>query len=96
MSVKQPFFLLLCRIGLISGSLLLSVADAADTTYKIPLKRLNPSEPISRDGILSAVKSKYTGRILSVQEKPSTSAPDCHIVRMLSLNGEYMIIKVAC
>jgi len=73
-----------------------SIANAADSQYKIGMKRSNPSDPISRDGILSAVNDKYKGRILSVQEKPSPSTPDCHIVRMLSLTGEYMTIRVAC
>jgi hypothetical protein len=77
-------------------SFLLSIGLCAGSDYKISLKRIKPSEPISRDGILSAVNDKYDGRIMSVQEKPSPNAPDCHIVRMLGLTGEYMTIYVAC
>lgn len=98
MDFKRSIPAALCG-ALITGicfSSLPSVASAADTKYKISMKRANPAEPISRDGILSAVKSRYKGRILSVQEKPSASAPDCHIVRMLSIDGEYMTIQVAC
>ena len=73
-----------------------SGAHAADSERKISLKRVNPNEPIGRDAILSQVKSQYKGRILSVQEKPLPGYPDCHIVRMLSLEGEYLTIKVAC
>jgi hypothetical protein len=69
---------------------------AADSTYRISLKRQSPSEPISLDGIVSAVNDKYHGRILSVQEKQTPSAPDCRIVRMLGTDGEYMSIRVAC
>lgn len=98
MDIKRSILTALCSFLMIGTSLLAvpSIANASDTKYKISMKRANPSEPISRDGILSAVKAKYKGRILSVQEKPSSSAPDCHIVRMLSLDGEYMTIKVAC
>lgn len=96
MNLKQSIFTAMCRTALVGGTLLLPVASATDTTYKISIKRANPAEPISRDGILSAVKAKFKGRILSVQEKQTTSAPDCHIVRMLSLSGEYMVIQVAC
>lgn len=98
MDFKRSIFAVLCG-AIITGTSLFSlpsVAGAADAKYKISMKRANPAEPISRDGILSAVKSKYKGRILSVQEKPSASAPDCHIVRMLSIDGEYMTIQVAC
>lgn len=84
-----------CIVGITAFSMP-TIASADDAKYNISMKRANPNEPISRDGILSAVKSKYQGRILSVQEKPSSSAPDCHIVRMLSLTGEYMTIQVAC
>lgn len=69
---------------------------AADSIYKISLKRQTPNNPISRDKILSAVNDKYHGRILSIQEKQTPSAPDCHIVRMLGLDGEYMTLHVAC
>ena len=81
--------------GLIILSLTASVL-AADSIYKISLKRQNPNNPISRDGILSAVNDKYHGRILSVQQKQTPSAPDCHIIRMLGLDGERMVIHVAC
>lgn len=96
MNIKQSIFSAVCRTVLVGGTLLLPVVNATDTTYKISIKRANPSEPISRDGILSAVKAKFKGRILSVQEKKTSAAPDCHIVRMLALDGEYMVIQVAC
>ncbi len=75
---------------------LVSVAQAADSERKISLQRANPNEPIGRDAVLSKVKSQFKGRILSVQEKPLPGYPDCHIVRMLSLEQEYLTIKVAC
>ena len=78
---------------------LLSVSPAihaADTQYKIAMKRSNPDKPLTRDEVLSAVETRYKGRIMSLQAKPSSGAPDCHIVRMMSLTGEYMTINVAC
>ena len=70
--------------------------NTAEVMHKISMTRANPTQPISRDAILSMVKSKYSGRILSVQEKPKPEFPDCHIVKMLSLDGEYLTIDVAC
>jgi hypothetical protein len=98
MGYKKP--ILIAMGGLIVASLIAlslpTVANANNSVYKIALKRPNPATPISRDGILSAVNDKYDGRIMSVEEKPTPSTPDCHIVRMLSLTGEYMTIRVAC
>ena len=99
MECKKSIFITIGSLVLgsaIAWSISSSIAVAADTQYKISMTRSNPNEAISRDGILSAVKEKYTGRILSIQESPSPSTPDCHIVRMLSLTGEYMTIRVAC
>ena len=70
--------------------------NTAEVMHKISMTRANPTQPISRDAILSIVKSTYKGRILSVQEKPTPDFPDCHIVKMLSLEGEYLSINVAC
>ena len=70
--------------------------NAAEVMHKISMTRANPTQPISRDAILSTVKSTYKGRILSVQEKPTPDFPDCHIVKMISLEGEYLSINVAC
>lgn len=83
-------------VFMLATALLPFNVSSADSQYKVAMKRSNPNDPISRDGILSAVNDKYKGRILSVQEKPSPSSPDCHIIRMLSLTGEYMTIYVAC
>lgn len=69
---------------------------AAETPYKVTMKRSSPDKPLTRDEILSAVETRYKGRIMSLQAKPSSAMPDCHIVRMMSLTGEYMTINVAC
>ncbi|MEB4592793.1 hypothetical protein VSS37_17560 [Candidatus Thiothrix sp. Deng01] len=98
MDFKRSIFAALCGIMIagIGNIILPGTAKAEDSERKISLQRSNPSEPIGRDAVLSKVKSEYKGRVLSVQEKPLPGYPDCHVVRMLSLNGEYLTIKVAC
>lgn len=98
MDFKRSMFAALCSVMVVgaTNTILPSIAVAADSEKKISLKRTNPNEPIGRDAVLSKVKATYKGRILSVQEKPLPDYPDCHIVRMLSLEGEYLTIKVAC
>lgn len=98
MDFKRSMLAALCSVMVagVGNTMLPSVAYAADSEKKISLKRTNPSEPIGRDAVLSRVKTEYKGRVLSVQEKPLPGYPDCHVVRMLSLEGEYLTIKVAC
>lgn len=83
--------------GLTGMVLVSSVTQAGETEQKISMQRVKPDEPIGRDAVLAQVKARYKGgRILSIQEKPLPGFPDCHIVRMLSQEGEYLTIKVAC
>ena len=98
MDFNKSMLAAVCSVFVIgmTSILLPPVAHAADCGRKISLEMVNPNEPIGRDAVLSKVKSQFQGRILSVQEKPSPEHPDCHIVRMLSLEGEYLTIKVAC
>ncbi|WML90161.1 hypothetical protein [Thiothrix lacustris] len=98
MDFKKSMLAALCSAMVVGVTITLlpNIANAADSERKISLKRSNPSEPIGRDAVLSKVKSAYKGRVLSVQEKPLPGYPDCHVVRMLSLEGEYLTIKVAC
>ncbi len=98
MDFNKSMLAAVCSVFVIgmTSILLPPVAHAEDSERKISLQRVNPNEPIGRDAVLSKVKSQFQGRILSVQEKPSPEHPDCHIVRMLSLEGEYLTIKVAC
>jgi len=98
MDFKRSMFAALCSV-MVAGAtntMLPNIAVAADSEEKISLKRTNPNEPIGRDAVLSKVKATYKGRVLSVQEKPLPGYPDCHVVRMLALDGEYLTIKVAC
>lgn len=100
MDIKKSMFAALCGafiMGLTGSVIIPSVANAAGTgTYKIALKRTNPASAIARDAILAKVRSEHNGRILSVQEKPSATSPDCNIVRMLTTAGELITVEVAC
>lgn len=97
MGCQKPIFVVGGLIIAVASLLSVSPAiHAADTPYKIAMKRSDPDKPLTRDEVLSAVETRYKGRIMSLQAKPSSSAPDCHIVRMMSLTGEYMTIGVAC
>jgi hypothetical protein len=80
----------------VASLLAVSPAIHASDAYKIAMKRSHPDKPLTRDEILSAVEKRYKGRIMSLQAKPSSGAQDCHVVRMMSLTGEYMTIHVAC
>ncbi|MGB3918997.1 hypothetical protein J9253_10100 [Thiothrix litoralis] len=98
MDFKKSMLAALCSVMVagVATTMLPGIAKAADSERKISLKRSNPNEPIGRDAVLSKVKSTFKGRVLSVQEKPLPGYPDCHVVRMLSLEGEYLTIKIAC
>lgn len=98
MDFKKSMLAALCSV-MVAGAIstvLPGIANAAESEKKISLQRSSPNEPIGRDAVLSKVKAAYKGRVLSVQEKPLPGYPDCHVVRMLSLEGEYLTIKVAC
>lgn len=97
MDCRRSIILAACSITLWLGAVGMPAAHAEDGTKRISLERSSPDQPIGRDAIIAKVKSQYQGRVLSIQEKPQLpSHPDCHIVRMLSEQGEYLTIKVAC
>jgi hypothetical protein len=99
MDFKRSMLAALSGVIMVAGAattMLPGIANAADSEKKISLQRSNPNEPIGRDAVLSKVRATYKGRVLSIQEKPLPGFQDCHVVRMLSLEGEYLTIKVAC
>lgn len=100
MGIKQSIITAACSILVVGATLLPSVANAGG--YKISMTR-DGSDAISRDGILSRAprlfETKYKkkiSRIIHLREKKSPSAPDCHILRALLVDGEYADIHVAC
>lgn len=101
MDLHKSMLAVLCSIIVIGTTSIVSSSvtyaeEVKSSERKVSMERANPNEPIGRDAVLSKVKSQYPGRILSVQEKPTPNAPDCHVVRMLSADGEYLNIWVAC
>lgn len=90
-------------ISLVVGGILLTVTllipSTAFAIERISMSRINPNQPITRDGILSKVETEYKGRldtILSLDPRPSPSAPDCHVVKILTKTAEWVEIHVAC
>lgn len=63
----------------------------------IPRKeKINPDGPLSKLEIITAVKEKYIGEILSVRRKIVKGYSDCHHVRFISKQGDFIKIKVQC
>lgn len=98
MGCQKSIFAVAYSIMIVAmGNLTLSLpAQAADGEERISMERSSPDKPIGRDGVLAKVKAEYKGRVLSIQEKPAPNFEDCHVVRMLTLEGEHLTIKVAC
>ena len=88
---------MLCTLTI---SALLSTQAVAAATNTIPassLKKLDKSKPASKLEIITAVKKKYTGRILSVRKKYKARGNDCHHVKIIEKNsGELLLVRVAC
>ena len=79
----------------ISGLLTSTAFGNGTTPYKVEMKRINPSKPIRQSSIMSKVRKKFPGRILSIRKNP-TGGPDCHIIKSVSKDGEFRVIHVAC
>ena len=65
------------------------------TPYKVEMSRIDPQKPIRKSTILSNIREKFPGRILSIREDRS-GGKDCHIVKSMGDDGELRIIEVAC
>ena len=68
---------------------------AGFTPYKVDMSRSDPKKPIRKSAILSKIREKFPGRILSIREDQS-GGKDCHIVKSMGNDGELRIIEVAC
>ena len=65
------------------------------TPYKVEMSRIDPKKPIRKSAIMSTIREKFPGRILSIRENRE-GGPDCHIVKSMGEDGEFRIIHVAC
>lgn len=72
-----------------------SAYAAGFTPYKVDMSRIDPQKPIRKSAILSNIREKFPGRILSIREDRS-GGPDCHVVKSMGDDGELRIIEVAC
>jgi hypothetical protein len=71
-------------------------ATKALTIPKTSVKKLNKNKPASKIEIITAVKKKYSGRILSVRKRYKAHGTDCHHVKIIDKKGELLLIHVAC
>ena len=84
--------------SVVISSLLLSgpvIANSGYETYKVEMSRIDPNKPIRKSAIMSTIKEKFPGRILSIRENRD-GGDDCHIVKSMGEDGEFRIIHVAC
>jgi len=95
MLLKQPrlhTFLLFIILGL--GQLGYSTAHGE--FLLIPIQREIPTQPITKLEVISIIKSKLSGRVLSIKKQSTYENPDCHHVKFLADGGEFQIIQVGC
>ena len=99
--LQQPQFFRLSKIkkwlaiSLLFLSILIpSIASAKVTN--LPIKRTIATQPITALEVIAVVKSFFTGRILSINEKRTYESPDCHQVKLLEEKGEFQVIKIGC
>ena len=99
--LEQAKFLIKCfiriRQWLMLSLLFLSFFISSVATAKvtnIPIKRSIATQPITALEVIAVVKSFFTGRILSINEKRTYESPDCHQVKLLEEKGEFQVIKV--
>jgi len=62
----------------------------------IPIQREIPTQPITKLEVISIIKSKLSGRVLSIKKQSTYENPDCHHVKFLADGGEFQIIQVGC
>jgi len=74
--------------------LLLSSLAASAEVINLKLPRIN-NNPITKLEVVALIKSAIQGRILSVK-RHSGGNPDCHYVKILRKDGEYILVKVSC
>ncbi len=65
--------------------------------YSVPHKNNESDTAImSKSDVEKAVKKKYKGKIISIESKPITGHPNCHIVKMKTPSGGIRYIRYAC
>lgn len=86
----------LCALSLCASLSISAFAAPPTSIPKSSVKKLDESKPASKIEIITAVKKKHSGRILSVRKKYKASGNDCHHVKMIDKVGEILLIYVAC
>ncbi|MEE9351934.1 MAG: hypothetical protein V3U78_06705 [Thiotrichaceae bacterium] len=81
--------------ALISGSTA-AIAAPSKSTRSIPLQKVDPNKPASKLEVITSVKKRFNGRILSVRKKYQAHGNDCHYVKFIDRRGELLLIRVGC
>lgn len=81
---------------LIATPLNVSLAEPDNSVKQIKRSKYIKGNKVSKLAIIAAVKEKYKGRILTVRKRPPFYGKNCHHVKMIDTNGEFLLIKVAC
>jgi len=68
------------------------------SVVKIPLKNKQNTQLVSKLEIIATVRAKYTGKIeiLSVRKKGASYGENCHYVKIIDSEGEFIEIHIAC
>ncbi len=88
------FFVVALPLSLNSVSALIT----ARSVVKIPLKEKQETRVVSKLEIIVAIRAKYTGKIeiLSVRKKGVSYGKNCHYVKIIDSEGEFIEIHIAC
>lgn len=82
---------------LIAAPLQISIAEPNNSVKQITRsKHIKPGKKVSKLAIIAAVKEKFKGRIITVRKRPPYFGKNCHHVKMIDSQGEFLLIKVAC
>ncbi len=88
------FFVVALPLSLNSVSALMTPRSVV----KIPLKEKQDAGVVSKLEIIATVRAKYTGKIeiLSIRKKGASYGKNCHYVKIIDKEGEFIEIHIAC
>ncbi len=73
-----------------------AIAAPSKSTRSIDLLKVDPNKPASKLEVITSVKNRFNGRILSVRKKYQARGNDCHYVKFIDRKGELLLIHVGC
>ena len=73
-----------------------ALQQKGDSLFIPKNEMINPEGPLSKLEVITAVKERYKGEIVSVRKKDIEKHKDCHHVRFINKQGDFLKIKVQC